>query len=111
MHVIPAGGGEARLVYGEQGACEPHWSHDGSVLIYETEVHLCTIRPDGTKNRPLTWHGGVQRYGRFSPDGKSVVFCQAPSPDGPWELYTVPSGGGTPARLPEGGSDMYPDWR
>jgi Tol biopolymer transport system component len=111
VYVLPAGGGDARLVYGEQGACEPHWSPDGSVIVYETEAHLFAIRPDGTKNRPLTWYGGVQRYGRFSPDGKNVVFCQAPSPEGPWELYTVPSGGGTPARLTEGGSDMYPEWR
>jgi Tol biopolymer transport system component len=111
IQVVPASGGEARKVYGEQGACEPHWSPDGQTIVYETEAHLCTIRTDGTKNRPVTWYGGVQRYARFSPDGKSIIFCQAPSPEGPWELYTVSAGGGTPTRLTEGASDMYPDWR
>jgi Tol biopolymer transport system component len=111
IHVVPAAGGEARKVYGEQGACEPHWSSDGARLIYETETHICTINPDGTQNRTITYYGGVQRYGRFSPDGSKIVFCQAPSPEGPWELYTVLVGGGSPIRLTEGGSDMYPDWR
>jgi Tol biopolymer transport system component len=75
-----------------------------------------------TKNRTVTHFGGVQRYGRFSPDGKILVFCQAPGPAGPWEIYTIPAAGGEPVKLspkevgsaaapPEGVSDMYPDWR
>ena len=59
-----------RPVYDKKGACEPHWSPDGKRLVYETETHICTIDPDGKKNRPVTYFGGVQRYGRFSPDGK-----------------------------------------
>lgn len=111
VYTVASDGGEPVLVYDKKGACEPHWSPDGKTLVYETEAHLCTVAPDGTKNRPLTWFGGVQRFGRFSPDGKAVVFCQAPSPEGPWELYVVPTAGGPPRRLTEGGSDMYPDWK
>jgi len=111
LFTVPAAGGEPAKVYDEKGACEPHWSPDASRLVYETETHLCTIRPDGTKNRLLTYFGGVQRYGRFSPDGRSIVFCQAPSPEGPWELYVIPAVGGSPRRLTEDGSDMYPDWK
>jgi Tol biopolymer transport system component len=111
IHVVPAGGGPSRKVYDAQGACEPHWSPTGGSIVYETETHLCTVNPDGTKNRLVTYYGGVQRYGRFSPDQTRIVFCQAPSPEGPWELYIVPAAGGTPTRLTEGGSDMYPDWR
>jgi TolB protein len=111
IFVVPAGGGSPTKVYDKQGACEPHWSPDGKRLVYETETHICTIGPDGSKNRPLTYFGGVQRYGRFSPDGKWVVFCQGPSERGPWELYRIPAQGGTPVRLTEGGSDMQPDWR
>ena len=59
----------------------------------------------------ITYFGGVQRYGRYSPDGRRIVFCQGMSPQGPWELYVVPSTGGTPRRLTEDGSDMYPDWK
>jgi len=111
IFLVPAAGGQPAKVYDKQGACEPHWSPDGKRLVYETETHLCTIAPDGTANRPLTYFGGVQRYGRFSPDGKSVVFCQGVSERGPWELYRIPAQGGTPVKLTDGGSDMQPDWR
>ena len=59
----------------------------------------------------MTYFGGVQRYGRFSPDGKSIVYCQGASERGPWELYIIPAQGGTPVKLTEGGSDMNPDWK
>lgn len=111
VFIVPATGGKPVKVYDKQGACEPHWSPDGTRLVYETETHICTINPDGTKNRTITYFGGVQRYGRYSPDGKQVVFCQGVSEQGPWELYVIPSAGGTPQKLTAGGSDMYPDWR
>jgi len=111
LYIIPAQGGEAKKIYDKQGACQPHWAPSGKFLVYETETHLCTINPDGTKNRLITYYGGVQRFARFSPDGKKLVFCQAASPEGPWELYVIPATGGTPVKLTEGGSDMYPDWK
>ena len=63
----PAEGGKPVKVYDKQGACEPHWSPDGTRLVYETETHICTINPDGTKNRVITYFGGVQRYARLQP--------------------------------------------
>ena len=111
VYVVAADGGEPAKVYDRKGACEPRWSPDGRRLIYETETHIATINPDGTKNRPVTWFGGVQRYAQWSPDGKSIVFCQGPSERGPWELYRTQSQGGTPTRITEGGSDMNPDWK
>lgn len=111
LYLAPAEGGEARKLYDEKGACEPDWSPDGKLLLYETETHLCTIRPDGTNRRLVTWFGGVQRYGRFSPDGDRIVFCQGVSERGPWELYRIAVQGGTPVRLTRGGSDMTPDWK
>jgi Tol biopolymer transport system component len=111
IYLVPADGGTPTKVYDKQGACQPHWSPNGKTLVYETETHLCSINPDGTKNRPITDFGGVQRYARFSPDGTRLVFCQAPDPEGPWELYVIPAAGGTPVKLTDGGSDMYPDWK
>ena len=111
IYLVPADGGSPVKVYDKQGACEPHWSPDGTRLVYETETHICTINPDGTKNRPVTYFGGVQRYARYSPDGKTLVFCQGVSEQGPWELYVIPATGGTPQKLVEGSSNMYPDWR
>jgi len=111
LFLVDAAGGEPKTVYDKKGACEPHWSADGTRLVYETETNICTIDPDGKKNRTVTYFGGVQRYGRFSPDGKSIVYCQGASERGPWELYIIAAQGGTPRRLTEGGSDMNPDWK
>jgi Tol biopolymer transport system component len=111
IFIVPAEGGKPVKIYDKQGACEPHWSPDGTRIVYETETHICTINPDGTKNRLITYFGGVQRYARYSPDGKFLVFCQGVSEAGPWELYVIPATGGTPEKLTEGSSDMYPDWR
>lgn len=110
LFLLDAAGEETTKVYDKQGACEPHWSPDGTRIVYETETHIATIAPDGTKNRLVTYFGGVQRYGRFSPDGKSIVYCQGASERGPWELYMISAQGGTPVRLTEGNSDMNPDW-
>lgn len=111
LFLVAAEGGKPIKVYDKKGACEPHWSPDGATLVYETETHICTIKPDGTKNRLITYYGGVQRYGQWGPEGKQLVFCQGVSEKGPWELYVVPSGGGTPTKLTDEGSDMNPDWR
>jgi Tol biopolymer transport system component len=111
IYTASADGGELVKVYGEQGACEPHWSPDGKRLVYETETHVATVSPDGKDNRLLTTFGGVQRYPRFSPDGKFVIFCQGASERGPWELYIISSQGGRPTRVTEDGSDMNPDWK
>ena len=111
IFIVAAEGGTPAKVYDQQGACEPHWAPDGKRLVYETETHICTIDPDGAKNRVITHFGGVQRYARFSPDGNRLVFCQGASEEGPWELYTIPAAGGAPVKLTEGGSDMYPDWK
>ena len=111
VFVVAAEGGEPRKVYDKKGACEPHWSPDGKRLVYETETHICTIDPEGNDNRLVTWFGGVQRYGRYSPDGESIVFCQGVSEKGPWQLYRIPALGGTPVKLTDEWSDMNPDWK
>jgi TolB protein len=111
LFLVDAAGGKPAVLYDKQGACKPGWAPDGKRLVYETETHISTIDPDGKKNRLVTYFGGVQRYGRFSPDGKSIVYCQGPSERGPWELYIIPAQGGTPKKLTEDGSDMTPDWK
>ncbi|MCX7013895.1 MAG: hypothetical protein NTW86_15310 [Candidatus Sumerlaeota bacterium] len=111
IYVAPAEGGKPAKVYDQEGACEPHWSPDGARIVYETETHICTINPDGTKNRLVTYFGGVQRYARYSPDGTMLVFCQGVSEQGPWDIYVIPAAGGTPEKLVVGNSNMYPHWR
>lgn len=111
IYLIPVDGGEPTKVYDKKGACEPHFSRDGATIVYETESNICTVQPDGEKNRTITFQAGVQRFGRLSPDGKHIVYCQGVSENGPWELYVVSSKGGYPTKLTDGGSDMNPDWK
>ena len=111
IYLVPAAGGEPTKVYDKKGACEPCFTPDGAAIVYETETNICSIRSDGTKNRMVTFQAGVQHYGRVSPDGKYIVYCQGISERGPWELYIVSMGGGYPVRLTEGGSDMNPEWK
>lgn len=111
LYLVPAEGGTPAKIYDKKGACEPHFSRDGQLIVYETETNICTIQPDGQKSRMVTYQGGVQRYGRGSPDGKYIVYCQGSSEQGPWELYVVPFKGGVPVKLTAGGSDMNPDWK
>jgi Tol biopolymer transport system component len=99
---VPSVGNDGRIIY-------TRWEYTDKPL-WRAEK-LWTVNPDGTKNRLVTTFGGVQRYGRFSPDGTSIVFCQGPTERGPWELYTIPAAGGTPVKVTEDGSDMNPDWK
>lgn len=41
----------------------------------------------------------VDNYPRFSPDGKTLLFCRSVVKKRAWELYTVPVTGGKPSRL------------
>lgn len=111
IYLTRADGDEPVKVYDKKGACEPHFTPDGSLIVYETETNICTVQPDGMKNKMITYQAGVQRYGRTSPDGEHIVYCQGVSENGPWELYIVPTKGGYPTKLTEGGSDMNPDWK
>lgn len=111
IFLMQTAGGEPTKVYDKKGACEPHFTPDGALIVYETETNICTIQPDGQKNRTITFQAGVQRYGRPSPDGQHIVYCQGVTEKGPWELYVVSIKGGYPVKLTEGGSDMNPDWK
>ena len=111
IFILSSKGGEPQKVYDKKGACEPHYTPDGSLLVYETESNVCTVQPDGQKNKMVTFQAGVQRYGRTNPKGDFIVYCQGVTENGPWELYTVPVKGGYPTKLTSGGSDMNPDWK
>jgi len=96
---------------GEKGSCEPHWSRDGRLIAFQDESHIYTIEPSGKDKYQVTTGGGVQHYPEWSPDNKLIVYCQAPSIEGPWQICVVSADGGTPIQLTDTASNMNPDWR
>jgi TolB protein len=62
----------------------PAWSPDGSTLLFSAgtpgNLHLFTVRANGTDLRQLTAGGESDTEGAWSPDGRSVVFVRGTSP-------------------------------
>jgi dipeptidyl aminopeptidase/acylaminoacyl peptidase len=89
LWVVPAGGGEPRLVVGQPAsAASPQWSPDGTTLAFAATLPAAERRqvygvdPAGGEPRPLTSSPrGVGVYA-FSPDGGSVAYTETmPHPD------------------------------
>lgn len=96
------------------------WAPDGSRLLFLSDSiggsfegnDLYVLHGDGSVDR-LTTGGGVIG-GSFSPDGTQVVFARVSGFREPLDsLFVVPSSGGTPQRIEDGGEEpafSYPAW-
>lgn len=105
-----------------RGVGAPTWSHDGNTIIYVSTNAQTTGRLDngdadlyavpynnkaGGNATPLPGAsdpGLEEYYPAFSPDDKYIVFNRIPSNHNMYdqpqaELFVLPAGGGTPARL------------
>ncbi len=111
IYIVPAAGGEPKVLVGGQGTCDPRWSPSGTRLSYQTETNIYTIKPDGTDKFQATFGGGVQHYATWAPDEKKIAYCQGPGPNGPWQIYVVSLvEDEDPVKLTKEGSNIYPDW-
>jgi Tol biopolymer transport system component/C-terminal processing protease CtpA/Prc len=137
VFVVPAGGGNARLLVGNgHHSSNPVWSPDGRNIAYASDVYgnldVFIVAADGGPSRRLTTHSANETPLSFTPDGKEVLFrahrqdartnLLFPS-SATGELYKVSTEGGrrplqlltTPAmaaRFNRAGSQMlYEDWK
>jgi len=85
----PAPAAEGRLIR------DPHVG--GGRVLFTWEDDLWTVSLAGGQATRLTAHPGVERYGRFSPDGRQIAFTAGY--DGGLDVYVVPAEGGEPQRL------------
>jgi Tol biopolymer transport system component len=101
-----------RLLYSTRWDVEPHFSADGSKVLFSSNRsgsgQVWTSDADGKAPRPVTTMGGtITSAGRFSPDGKSIVFVSNES--GQMDVYLTTPDGRTPRRLTDDpGHDSAP---
>ncbi len=86
----------------------------GGTIVFVYGGDLWTVSRDGGLAARLTAHDGVERFPKFSPDGRTVAFTA--EYDGNVDAYTVPVEGGEPKRLTWHPADdqvaeWYPDGR
>jgi len=106
LHIINLDGSDLRCLTGFpsddiNGINNPKWSPDGNNILFtafdpseqkgQRNVHLWTIRQDGTALKKIT--GEISKYSvnepAWSPDGKQIVFVARSEPARPedYELY------------------------
>ncbi len=70
---------------------------NGSEIVFTYAGDLWTVPVTGGRATRLTSHLGVEAFGRYSPDGRSIAFTG--EYDGNREVYLIPAEGGEPQRL------------
>lgn len=108
-----------------EGACQPAWSPDGSLLVFVSPCRaraefyedfyssssLYAVKPDGTELRSLTVIPGSDFDPAWSPDGERIAF--ASERDGQKEIYVLTVDSGAVVRLtnsPLGVENTQPSW-
>jgi len=79
LFVVPAGGGQARLLVGNgHHNTEPVWSPDSRLIAYASDLNgnfdVFAIAADGGPARRLTTHSASELPFAFTPDGAKVLF-------------------------------------
>ncbi len=76
------------------------FSRDGQWVAYTSypDGTLWRSKVDGSERLQLTFPPLRVLLPRWSPDGRRIAF-NATRPDLPWNIYVIPSAGGTPERL------------
>lgn len=113
IFILSLDGKENRPLKTEEACCTPQWSRDGKRILCQTvQGHIHQVCVDGTGWDQLTFGADVQHDARYSPDGTMILFCRAPSPEGPWQICVQKLAGEDDefVTLTREGSNLLPDW-
>lgn len=108
-----------------EGACQPNWSPDGSILVFVSPCRaraefyddfysnssLYAVNPDGSELRSITVVPGSDFDPAWSPDGERIAFSS--ERDGQKEIYVLTVDSGAVIRLtnsPLGVENTQPSW-
>ena len=108
----PDGKQTTQLKAGE-ACCTPQWSRDGRKILCQTvQGHIHQVDLDGKNWEQQTFGADVQHDARYSPDGALILFCRAPTPEGPWQICVKALDGDDSDFVPltRDGSNLLPDW-
>ncbi|MBV8881749.1 MAG: SUMF1/EgtB/PvdO family nonheme iron enzyme [Planctomycetaceae bacterium] len=97
----------------QEACCTPAWSKDGKRLLCQTvKGHIHQLDADGKNWEQVTFGADVQHDARYSPDESMLVYCRAPSPEGPWQICVkkFDSDDFDFAQITTEGSNSLPDW-
>jgi hypothetical protein len=97
----------------EEPCCTPQWSRNGKKILCQTvQGHIHQVDLDGSNWEQMTFGADVQHDARYSPDGSLILFCRAPTPDGPWQICVkeVDADDLNFTQLTKEGSNLLPDW-
>lgn len=121
IYVMNADGSEARRLTDAPGRdFEPHWSPDGSTIVFSTDrddpenAHLYLMDADGANQRRLVTGLDDDQVGaRWSPDGQYILFHSNPLIDGQprFDIYRVRADGSELTNLSNTvGNNFMADW-
>jgi formylglycine-generating enzyme required for sulfatase activity len=113
IFIVSVDGQESVALKTEEACCTPQWSKDGQRLLCQTvQGHIHQVGVDGKNWEQVTFGADVQHDARYSPDGAMILFCRAPSPEGPWQICVKRLDGDEDefVQLTKEGSNLLPDW-
>ena len=123
IYIFNVDGKEHHQLQTEDPCCTPQWHSDGKSIIFQTvKGHIHQIETYGTgfleagsaskSEEQVTFGADVQHDARYSPDGSMIVFCRAPTPEGPWQICIadLASDDLDFIRITSEGSNSLPDW-
>ena len=104
--VLPAAGGQARVLTRGSRDLEPQWARDGSRIAFVRAGRIYTVAATGGKpiamTRPPRGALGVGSYDghpAWSPDGRLLGFARGPLEGSFRELWVMPAHGGAARRV------------
>jgi formylglycine-generating enzyme required for sulfatase activity len=113
IYLLDPQGKEVGTLQAGEPCCTPRWSSDGKKLLCQTvRGHIRQVDADGKEAEQVTFGADVQHDACYSPDGSLILFCRAPSPEGPWQICVQKLDADEPDFVPltREGSNLSPDW-